>query len=345
MGSGAGYRHTTVVNEGLTRYMDEMGPGNNLDFLRRLKWATQGSTIHVVSNCQDVTDWDISDSSAFNAVDEATVVNYGDNSLELFDITSTTGTFVTLDAGHRPVDEDWTEFNWMCFSICDAVARTAGEYTFQIRNNGEWSAEVAVPTITTVAMFETVCADISGLDKGNVDGFRFVNQRGTGSSEKVYVDSIIVTDIITGTGDGDAIGTGPVIGPIRSFPLIIGATILPGDAVQWEVGGVNTGSGNDAALLGIACQSTAYSSLVSAEATPKEIFIACQGAVVYLRNDGSGMSVGEPGILGSDVVTEGAGTATGNAEYGFCVSLENSAGTYLVSGDSAYVLAVASSED
>jgi len=327
--------------------MNEMGPGQNINFLRRLKWATQGSTIHVVSNCQDVTDWDIENSSHFNAVDEATVVNYGDNTIELVDVSTTTGTAVTLDSGHRPQDEDWSEFNWLCMSICDGTAlRLAGELTVQIRNNGSWCTALNVPVNITADMFEMHCIDISAVDRGNVDGFRFVNQRGTGSSEKVYVDQILVTDLITGTGAGTAVSTGPVIGPVRMYPLIIGATIVPGDAVQWEVGGVNTGAANDPALIGIACQTTpSFTSVVSAEATPKEVLVAGQGAIVYCRNSGTAATVGEPALLGADVVAEAAGSATSNAEYGFLICLENAAGTYLASGDSAYMIALSCSDD
>jgi len=345
MASGAGYRHSVVVTEGLLRYLEEAGPGQNLDMLKRFKWASMGSTIHLVTNCEDVTDWDIEDSSNFNAVNEASDFRVGTNAIELVDAGTTVGTAVTLDSGHRPNDEDWSGFNWLCMFVHDdTAARTAGELTCQIRNSTTWGTVLSVP-VTTVDMWSMVCIDISGENRANVDGFRFVNQRGTGSDEKVYIDQIIVTDLITGTGDGDAIGTGPVIGPVRAFPIATGSTILPGDTVEWSAYGVATGTANDARILGVACQNDAFTSKVASDTVPNEVLVACEGSIVWLRNDGTGMAIGEPGILGSDVVTEGAGTAAGNAEYGFCMSLETSSTTAYASGDSAYEILNATTED
>jgi len=344
--AGAGSQQASYELKRLSTYLEEAGPGINRELLEKMKWAAFGSTIHLVSNCEDVTDWDISDSSNFNAVDEGTIIHVGSNSLELVDAGTTKGTYVTLDSGHRPKDEDWSDFNWCCFDICDdTAAREAGELTFQIRNNGSWQTALDVPTITTVDMFETVCVDISGVSRNHVDGFRFVNQRGTGSSEKVYISMIYVTDLITGTGDGSAISTGPVIGPVRVFPVETGATILPGDTVEWSAFGVATGTANDERIIGVACQHNAYTSVTASDTAHKEILVAVEGSIVMLRNDGTGMAVGEPGLLGSDVVTEAAGTATANAERAFCMSLENAAGTYLVSGDSRYQILSTTTED
>jgi len=345
MASGAGYRHSTIITEDLPRYMQEMGPGQNLTLLKRLKWGAMGSTIHLVSNCEDVSDWDIEDSANFNAVNETTDIRVGSNAIELVDAGTTVGTAVTLDSGHRPNDEDWTGFNWLCFWVHDdTAARTAGELTCQIRNSGSWCTALNVP-VTTVDMWSLICIDISDVARANVDGFRFVNQRGTGSDEKVYIDQIFVTDLITGVGNGNALGTGPVIGPVRAFPIATGSTIVPGDPVEWSAMGVATGTANDARILGIACQEISTSSRVASDTVPNEVLVACEGSIVWLRNDGSGMAIGEPGIFGSDVVTEGPGTATSNAEYDFCMSLETSSTTAYASGDSAYQILNATSDD
>ena len=344
--AGAGYRHSTVIHESLQESYRNAGPGRNIAQDRLLKWGTQGSTIHLVSNCEDVTDWDISDSSNFNAVDDGTDYRVGSNAIELVDAGTTTGTYVTLDDGHKPDGEDWTDFNWICMWVHDdTAARTAGELKFQIKNAKDWNTAISVPINSNADMYELKTISIADCDRANVTGFRFVNNRGTGSSEKVYVDYIFVTDLVTGLGTGLSLCTGPVIGPVRSFPVATGATIVPGDTVEWGAFGVNTGTANDERIIGVACQNVSTTSTVAADATPKEILVACEGAIVWMRNDGSGMAVGEPGLLGSDVVTEAAGSATANAERAFCMSLENAATTEWASGDSAYQLMSASTED
>lgn len=348
MASGAGYRHQVVVTEDLKRYLQEAGPGQNLDLLRRLKWASMGSTKHLVSNCEDVTDWDISSASDFNAVNETTIIYTGSNALELVDVSTTTGTFVTLDDSHRPQNEDWSEFNWLCIHIADhsATARLAGELKVQIRNNGDWCTAISVPVVQTTAMFELKCIDISAVARNHVDGFRFVNNRGTGSSEKCYISEVFVTDIITGVGDGTATFTGPAYGRIIALPIATGSTIVPGDPVKWTVNGVGTLAANEFVCVGVACQHTPVeTSRVAADATPKEMLIAMPGSIVWGRNSGTGCAAGEPALQASDTVNEAAGTATGNAEYGLAISLENAAGTYVVSGDTAYLVQAFSSED
>ncbi len=347
MADGAGYRQSVVVTEDLMRYMSEMGPGQNRDFLRRLKWASIGSTKHLISNCESVTDWDISSSGDFNAVDEATIIYTGSNSLELQDVSTTTGTFVTLDEGHRPNDEDWSEFNWLCIHIADhsATARLAGELKIQIRNNGDWCTAISVPIVQTTAMFELKCIDISAVARAHVDGFRFVNNRGTGSSEKVYISEMFVTDVITGVGDGTAAFTGPAYGRIIAMPIATGATIVPGDAVKWTINGINTLAANAFVCVGVACQHTPVeTSRAATDALPKEMLVATLESIVWGRNSGTAAIAGEPILMGSDVVAEAAGSAAANAEYGIGITLEAN-GTYLVSGDSAYLLHPSNTED
>lgn len=348
MADGAGYGRMIVVTEDLRRYMQEMGPGQNLDLLRRLKWAGVGSTKHLVSNCEQSTDWDASNASHFAVTDEATIIHSGDNSLELVDAGTTTGTFITLDEGHRPQNEDWSEFNWLCLDICDhsATARLADELKVQIRNNGDWCTALSVPTVATTAMYELLCIDISGVARAHVDGFRFVNNRGTGSSEKVYVSEIYVTDVITGVGDGTAVFTGPAFGRIIALPLATGAiTVVPGDPVKWQVNGINTLAANEYVCVGVACQHTPVeTSRVGADATPKEMLVALPGSIVWGRNDGTAAALGGTVIMASDVLAKGVGTATSNAERDLAISLENAAGTYVASGDTAYMINPASIE-
>ena len=102
--AGAGYPQQTLELERLSRYFEEGKPNNFFDFSERMKWALFGSTTHLVSNCEDVTDWDISSSGDFNAVDEGTIKHTGSNSIELVDVSTIQGTFVTLDAGRSPLD-------------------------------------------------------------------------------------------------------------------------------------------------------------------------------------------------------------------------------------------------
>jgi len=344
MASGAGFKNMNPIFPELQEIQKE-----NIitkDALKKLKVLAMGSTIHLVSNCEDVTDWDISDSSVFNAVNETSDIRTGSNAIELVDVGTTKGDFVTLDDVHRPEREDWGEFNWLCLWIHDDSAlRLTGELTIQIRNNLTWCTAINVPVCQSADMFEYKCIDISGIDKNNVDGIRFVNQRGTGSDEKVYIDQIIVTDFITGVGDGAAIGVGPVIGPCAIAEVISGATILPGDTVQFAQPGVKLGVADGFELIGVAGQFEATDSYVASDTAPVEVIYAAQGATVMFRNDGTGLAIGNSGKLATDVVAKGAGRATASAEKDFCYSLETSTGASWKSGDSSYLLAMAGTED
>ncbi len=343
MPSGAGFKNMTP----LFPELQEIQKQNIItkDALKKLKVLAMGSTIHVVSNCEDVTDWDISSSSDFNAVNEVTDIRTGSNAIELVDITSVTGGFVTLDDVHRPEGEDWREFNWLCMWVHDdTAARLAGELTIQIRNNGTWCTAIPVP-VSVVDMFCYICINIQSIDKNKVDGFRFVNERGSAGSEKVYIDTIVVTDFITGTGNAAAIGTGPVIGPCAIAPVASGATILPGDTVQFVQPGVKLGVADGFELIGVAGQFEAKTSYVASDTAPVEVIYATQGAIVMFRNDGTGMAISESGLLGTDVVSKGAGRGTAAAEKDFCYSLETSTTAGWKSGDSSYLLAMAGTEN
>jgi hypothetical protein len=346
MPSGAGFKQLTAKLPEMQEAMRTAGAGFPLDLLKVLKYCAVGSTIHPISNCEDVTDWDIESSGVFNAVNETSKIRVGSNALELVDIGSVKGNFVTLDDLHRPQGEDWTEFNWLCMWLHDDTgARLAGELTVQIRNNGTWSDELNVPICSAADMWQLKCIDITGIAKNKVDGFRFVNQRGSGASEKVYVDEIFVTDLITGVGSG-SVATGPVFGPCTILPVETGATIVPGDPVEWGVFGVNTGTANDERIIGIACQDVPMTSVIASDTALKQVIVAIAGAVVFMRNDATGPTVGEPVLFGSDVVTEAAGSGTSNAERGFAISLEDAAGgATLVSGDTAYLILKSGSED
>jgi len=333
---GAGYRHYNPIMENMNV---QAASGYGERFLKLLKYAAVGSTVQLVSNTEASTDWDAS-SATFDLTDETTDKRVdGSNCLELVDDTSATGGFASLDKDHRPNGEDWDWAGWICMWIHDDTgARTAGELTFQIRNNGTWSAETAVPTLAAADFYELRCIDITGLARGNVDGFRFVDNRITGTDEKVYIDNIFITDLITGIGDATAIGTGPVRGPVISLPVQTGSTIVYGDMVEWGVMGVATGTANDTRIIGIACQDkdSSGTSVVASDTVPAEVLVAIAPSIIYLRNDASGMAEGAYGLLGTDVVTAAPGSGTANAEYGFCISLENSATTEWASGDSAY---------
>jgi len=344
--AGAGYPQQTLELERLSRYFQESRPNAFYELAERLKWGLFGSTIHLVSNCEDVTDWDISSSSDFNAVDETTVKLVGSTSMELVDVSTTKGTYIALDSAHKPDNEDWSDFNWICMLVCDDTnLRRENELMIQIMNNNVWSKEIAVPVCQTASMFEMKCIDISDLQRSKVNGFRFVNRRGTGSSEKVYIDQIVVTDLITGNGNGDQVSVGPVIGSVRVFPVETGATIRPGDTVEWSAFGVALGTANDARIIGVACQHDPYDVVTATDSSPKEILVATEGSIVWMRGSGTGVAAGEPILLGSDVINEAAGTATSNAEYGFGMALMNGAGTYSSSGDIACQIVQSTTED
>ncbi len=344
----AGFRHAETLNNGMSEVMKTAGPGFNLDFERKLRFSSQGSTIHPVSNMENVTDWDIENASNFNASDDATDERSGSNCIAFQDVTSTKGNFVTLNDGHRPDDEDWTEFYWMCFWVHDETgARTAGEYTFQIRNNGSWATALSLPLVSNVDMYELLCVDISDVDRAHVDGFRFVNQRGTGSSEKVFIDNIFVTDLITGNGDDTQVATGPVIGPVRVFPVETGQTIVPGTCVTWGAIGVKAGTAADVPIMGIACQNEPLISTVASDTALKEVLVACEGSVVWLRNDDTGMAIGEGAKLHTNelIVAKSAGSAASGGEQAFAYSLETSTTTAWAKGDTAYQLTTIPTEN
>jgi hypothetical protein len=344
MASGAGFRQMKNIAKNINEYARE---GFGVELIKHLLWATKGSTVQLVSNCEDVSDWDIENTSHFNAVNETSDIRGdGSNSIELVDVSTTKGTTVALDEAHRPNNEDWTWANWLCMWIHDDTgARLSGELTFQIRNNGEWSAEVNVPTLAAADFWYLRCIDITGLARGHVDGFRFVNQRGTGSSEKVYIDEIFITDLVSGIGAGSALCTGPVFGPVIMLPVVTGSTIVPGDPVEWGVMGVATATADDERIIGIACQGTPTSNYVASDTVPVEVPVLFTSGIFYARNDATGMAVGEPALFGADVVTEAAGTATAAAEKAFCISLETSSGATIASGDSAFQLMNMGTED
>lgn len=309
MADGAGHRHSTVMLESLNHYA-KTGLANQ-DFLGLLKRCAIGSTIHLVSNCESVTDWDISSSGVFNATAEGTKIRTGSHALNLITVTTTNGTFVTLDEDRRPNREDWTNFYWLCMWIEDVSAlRLTGELMFQISNNGNWSAETAIPVCTTADVAEYHCIDISGLARGSVDGFRFVNRR-AGSGETVIIDEIIVTDMITGTGDATQIFTGPVRGNCFVATVKQGETLNPGEMVNFELGHVTAGVDGDAALVGVVCQvdPDVATSWVGSDTAPKEVLIAGIGSILIARM-GTAATAGDGMMIESANITleDGGGT-------------------------------------
>jgi len=307
---GAGYRHEdrTYINplEKVEVQSGGYGPTMYWDAWQLVKWGLFGSTIHMVSNCEDITDWDISDATQMDAADEVGAGHFrtGSTSMELMDDSTTKGTFVTLDVGHRPCKptgnansyerngEDWREFNWICMWVHDdTAARLADELKFQIRNDGDWATAQSVPINVGADVWELKCIDISSVTRANVDGFRFVNNRGTGSDEKVYIDSIFVTDLITGEGSNTEAMAGPVDGPVRAMPIATGQTLLPGDGVLWSKCQVSAAAENSDAVIGYVCQTDDFASRTSTDVKPTYALIASQGANAY------GMAVGT-GTLG-----------------------------------------------
>ena len=200
-------------------------------------------------------------------------------------------------------------------------------------NNLTWCDGLAVPVCQSADMFEYKCINIQGIDRANVDGFRFVNQRGSGGSEKVYIDEIIVTNVITGVGDGVRVATGPIMaGNIMPLPIQSGATITPGETVEWSSMGIIEGTDSDEGIIGIACQFEGDGAIVASDTAPKEAWVAISG-IFLLRNDGTGLVKGAAGIIASNVVDAGVGTGTAAAETDCLVSLEDSTTTAWASGD------------
>jgi len=309
MADGGGHKHSTVMLESLNYYA-KTGLANQ-DFLGLLKRCAVGSTIHLVSNCESVTDWDIQDANYFNATAEGTKKRTGSHALNLIDVGSVKGYKVTLDEDRRPDREDWTNFYWLCMWVEDVSAlRLTGELVFQIRNNGSWSAETNVPVCTTADVPEYHCIDISGLARGSVDGFRFVCRRGSGGSEVTIVDEIIVTDMITGTGDATQAATGPVIGPCVVISVAAGQTLNPGEFVNFEAGEGHAGVQNDAAVVGVVCQvdPDVATSWAGSDTAPKQVLMARAPAIVILRDSGSGCTAGDAVIIASGNVAIEDGT-------------------------------------
>jgi len=258
MASGGGDRQMTKALPDIADVMKEGAA--NPSYTKLMRQLAMGSTIHLVSNCEDKTDWDVEDAAQFNLDNETTIIREGSNALETLDVGTTKGTFITMDEGHRPDNENWEEFGWLCMWVEDGTAvRLAGELTFQIKNAGTWSAETAVPVNSNADKYEYKCIDITGLDRGLVQGFRFVNQRGSGGSEKVYIDQIIVTDMITGVGDSVQAFTGPVWGGgCMIMTVATGQTLSGGEFVNFEKGEAHAGVQNDQAVVGAVCQTTDF---------------------------------------------------------------------------------------
>lgn len=302
MADGGGYRHLDVVQDIETENARiGLAAEKNIALLRRL---ASGSIIRVVSNCESITDFDIEDSGNFDVTAEATKNRTGSSALLLDDAGSTKGKFLTLDVDRRPLREDWTGFNWLCMWVEDVSAlRLAGELTIQISNNRNFSSEISVPVCQTADKPEYKCIDITGVARGAVDGFRFVNQRGTGSNEKVVIDEIIVTDMITGVGDGTQAFTGPVRGPCQVWPVASGETLNPGETVNFQAGELTAGVQNDTSLIGVVCQVSPTTSTVATDTALKEVIIAAAGAVVIGRWDGTGGADADNVMLASGNIT------------------------------------------
>jgi len=321
MAGGAGYRNYTTLLDSLEEYAKE---GFGKKPLKLIKWAAVGSTIRLVSNCEDVTDWDIEDSGNFNCVNETSTKLTGSNALELVDVGGTVGTAVTMDDAHRPKNEDWSDFFWLCLWVYDDTgARLTGELTVQVRNNGDWSAELPVPINSNADKWEVKCIYIGGIARGRVDGFRFVNRRGDSASEKVYVDRILVTDLVAGEGNGSVLCSGPVIGPVRPFQVASGKTIIAGAPVNMEEGEADTGAQNDIALIGIACcEEQDTDGVVASDNVPAEVLVACAGAKVWARNDGSGCNAGAGVLLASGNKTVTANATNADHKLNFLKALD-----------------------
>jgi len=346
MASGGGFPQIKTKTWLSRAEQDRLGSPSK-DELKRLRWATQGSTIHLISNCEGIDDWDVGSTTNFACVASGTA-REGNGSVSLVNTTTTAGDTLTMDEAHRPQGEDWTEFGWVCMFIHDTTTlRTAAaNYTFQIRNAGVWGNEIALNINTTATTWEFQCMDISGEQRNNVDGFRFVHRRGASAGAVVLVDYIIATDLITGIGDAAAVGTGPVIGPVRTFLANTGTTIVPGDAVNFVAPGVTTGSAGDISIVGIACQAIGdpATGWAATDTVLREVLVATEGAIVLVRGDDTGAAIGHGIKLGSDVAVVSAGAGTSDGEQGFAKALEASTGATIKKGDQ-YVQILASTTE
>lgn len=317
---GAGKRHYTQLLPNVAE-LGNLGGAQNRTTLQRLLWMSRGSTIQLVNNCEAIADWSIEDTAQLNAVIEDTDIVTGTYSLELVDVGTTKGTVVELAEEKRPDHEDWTWANYLCFYVHDDTAvRLAGELTFQIRNGVTWGAEIAVPVVSNADVFEYKAVYIGGENRSDVTGFRFVNQRGTGSSEKVYIDSIIVTDIVAGCGNGVTVAVGPVIGKILPMRLETGS-IYPGNIANMENGLLTAGAADDTQLIGpVCCTKDALVAITAAATILKEVWVAQEGSLVHMRTDGSGGASGDACKLGASglVITEMSTTV----EKAFCRAMD-----------------------
>jgi hypothetical protein len=347
MANGGGYPQlATKQIKSRAEYDKEGSPCK--EELKRLRWASQGSTIQVVSNCEGISDWDVGSATNFNCIAQATG-RENNGSISLVNTTTTAGDTLTLNDSHRPQGEDWSDFNWICMWVQDVTTvRTAAyNYTFQIRNNGEWSVEIALPIVGTHTVWELKCINIEAYARGNVDGFRFVHRRGANAGVAVYIDNIIVTDLITGVGSAATMCTGPVIGSVRVMPVNSGQTVYPGDPLNWLTSGVSLAAADDIAVVGVMCQNTAITSEVATDTVLREVLVACEGAIVLCRNDGTGCAIGKAGHIGtaSIILTVGAGGAASGSELDCFRCLEASTGNTFKSGDTYYQVIAATTED
>ena len=317
MANGAGYRQ--MIGNVLVDSPVELAKLGFDDYdVQRLVWRMLfGSQIRLVSNCEEIEDWDVENSTHFNGVEQTTPsTDYygGSTSLELATGSGITevGTAVTMDEEHRPDNENWDWASFLCFWIHDDTTLRAGtDLIVQIRNAGVWQSVKYVPTNAAADIFEYKVIDIRDWDRDRVDGFRFVNNRLV-ASKLCYVDEIIVTDLVAGRGNGVTIGVGPVRGPVRPYRMETGS-IRVGDAVNLENGLATKGVDADVGIIGLACSNiggAADEYLTATDANPKEVWVAVHGSIVIMRNgttvDSGDNVVIESGDLTTEVIAAGA---------------------------------------
>jgi len=299
MATGGGYRQ--MIGNQLVDSMVELG---KLDLdgidVQRLIWRMlHGSLTRLVSNCEEIEDWDIEDSGEFNAVEETSTKLTGSTSLELATDSSVTtlGTYVKMDDEHKPDNENWDGFNFLVLMVRDdTTARAATDLAVQISNAGVWQTVKYVPVVSNVDCWECKVIEIRDWDRSKVDGFRFVNYRNV-ASKTVYVDTIEVTDLVAGYGDGVVLGTGPVIGPVIPMRMDTG-TIYPGNAANLEHGLVESGAENDVGIVGLVCADKNMKNIITAtDSVPNMVWVARRGAIVRMRNDSGGSVSGDPVAL------------------------------------------------
>ena len=273
----AGYGKASVVNQ-LSRIRstldlrnsykvsdndaDATGGNGLLDFLDEVRLATGTNTVRLINDLETVGEWTESDSGTFDiAVNSSgkvgtngqkfTATAQGDGSQNIETDYIYGGAQVPTAARdgltHRVGQLNWEDSDFVGFWVkADTAADfgTAGDLTFQLKNNGTWGTAVNVPaTSGTNTNWERIEIDITSFARDAVEKIRFNLTSGPAAAEDITIDEMIRYKFGNGYG--------PVFGRCQWFPIASGSTVTRGQiATVSDVGLASTAAAAAAQNLG-----------------------------------------------------------------------------------------------